>query len=241
MSTAMIAAASGMAAQQANLDVIAENLANADVAGFKAASATFAELTSRGEDGLGAARTGTQLSFEQGRVEKSGGAFDLAIDGPGFLVVSDANGRRAYTRDGSFARASDGSLRNANGWRLSGVRVPEDATGASVTERGEVVAQTPRGPETIGRLRLAEFSTPQGLARVEGALFRATAASGTMRLVVPGGDGPQIRFGMLEKSNVSIVASMMQILSAQRAYEADAKGVQAADEMQRIANNLSRG
>lgn len=241
MSTAMIAAASGMAAQQANLDVIAENLANADVAGFKAATATFRERTAEGGAGLGAVRTGTGLSFEQGKIEKSGGAFDVAIDGPGFLVVSDRDGRRAYTRDGSFARAADGTLRNANGWRLAGIRVPADATAVSVGDDGAVTAQTPDGTRALGRLRLAEFSAPSGLTRVEGALFRSTAQSGTMRLVVPGGDGPQIRFGMLEKSNVSIVASMMQILSAQRAYEADAKGVQAADEMQRIADNLSRG
>lgn len=242
MSTAMLAAASGMAAQQVNLDTIAENLANADVAGFKESSATFAEVLLPGEAGLGTAQTGTQIAFAQGKLERSGGAFDVAIDGPGFLIVCDGNGRRAYTRDGSFARAADGTLRNAQGWRLQGVRIPEDATGVDVGARGNVVAQTPRGPQTLGQIRLAEFAAPGGLRRLGGAMFGATRACGAMRLLVPGDDGgPAIRFGMLEKSNVSIVQSMMQILSAQRAYEANAKGVQAADEMLRIADNLSRG
>lgn len=242
MSTAMLAAASGMAAQQTNLDTIAQNLANADVAGFKESNATFAEVLSPGEAGLGTMQTGTRVAFEQGTIERSGGAFDIAIDGPGFLVVTDGDGRRAYTRDGSFARAADGTLRNAQGWRLDGVRVPDDATGVAVGTRGDVVAQTPRGPQTLGHLRLAEFAVPAGLQRVGGAMFRATSASGAMHLLVPGaGGGPSLRFGMLEKSNVSIVQSMMQILAAQRAYEANAKGVQAADEMLRIADNLSRG
>ena len=242
MSTAMLAAASGMTAQQTNLDTIAENLANADVAGFKASSATFAEVLAPGEAGLGTVQTGTRVAFEQGKLERSGGAFDIAIDGPGFLVVSDGDGRRAYTRDGSFARSPDGTLRNAQGWRLQGVRIPEDATAVDVGARGEVVAQTARGPQTLGHLRLAEFAAPAGLQRVGGATFRATRACGAMHLLVPGGaNGPALRFGMLEKSTVSIVQSMMQILGAQRAYEANAKGVQAADEMLRIADNLSRG
>jgi flagellar basal-body rod protein FlgG len=242
MSTAMVAAASGMAAQQTNLDTIAENLANADVAGFKETSATFAEVLSPGEAGLGTMQTGTQVAFAQGKLERSGGVFDLAIDGPGFLVVSDANGRRAYTRDGSFARAADGTLRNAQGWNLQGIRIPEDATSVDVGERGNVIAHTPRGPQTLGQLRLAEFAAPEGLQHVGGAMFRATAACGAMHLLVPGtAGGPSLHFGMLEKSNVSIVQSMMDILSAQRAYEANAKGVQAADEMLRIADNLSRG
>ncbi len=238
----MIAAASGMTAQQTNLDTIAENLANADVAGFKESSPTFAEVVSPGEAGLGTAQTGTSVAFVQGKLERSSGAFDLAIDGPGFLVVTDGNGGRAYTRDGSFARAADGSLRNAQGWQLQGVRVPEDASSVNVGAHGEVSAQTPRGSRMLGHLRLAEFASPQGLRSIGGATFRATRACGAMHLLVPGSaDGPTVRFGMLEKSNVSIVQSMMQILSAQRAYEANAKGVQAADEMLRIADNLSRG
>lgn len=242
MNRALYAAASGMAAQQTNLDVIANNLANADVTGFKGASATFADVAAPGELGLGTRPTGARVRFEQGKIEKSGGAFDVAIDGPGFFVLRDAHGRRAYTRDGAFARTADGTLRNAQGYALDGIRISADATAVDVGVDGAVTASTPHGPQTAGRIRLATFAAPDGLQSVGGTMFRATPACGTMHLLVPGSDGgPAVRFGMLEKSNVNIVDAMMQILAAQRAYEANAKGVQAADEMMRIADNLNRG
>jgi flagellar basal-body rod protein FlgG len=242
MNRALYASASGMAAQQMNLDTISDNLANADVAGFKGATMAFAEIAAPGETGLGTQPLGARTIFAQGKLEKSGGAFDVAIDGPGFFVLDDGHGSRAYTRDGEFARAADGSLRNAQGWQLAGVRIPPDALSVSVNERGNVVAATPRGRQTVGHLSLAEFAAPDGLAHIGGTIFRATPACGAMHLVVPGAtDGPSVKFGMLERSNVSIVEAMMQILSAQRAYEANAKGVQAADEMMRIADNLTRG
>jgi flagellar basal-body rod protein FlgG len=241
MNRALYAAASGMAAQQMNLDVIADNLANADVAGFKGATAAFTDVAAPGETGLGTTPLGTHVLFEQGKLEKSGGAFDLAIDGPGFFAVSDDNGRHAYTRDGAFSRASDGTLRNAHGWRLNGVHIPSDALSVHVDQRGKITAQTSHGSRALGQIRLAEFAAPDALERIGGTLFRATPDSGAMHLVTPGSEhGPAIQFGMLEHSNVSIVEAMMQILAAQRAYEANAKGVQAADELMRIADNLSR-
>jgi flagellar basal-body rod protein FlgG len=219
---ALYAAATGMAAQQQNLDVVADNLANADVAGFKRASAVFAAM---GDD-LGTAPAGLRRSFEQGKLEKTGGPCDLAIDGPGFFRV-ERDGRAGFTRAGSFARASDGSLRTADGWALRDVRVPADARSLDVR------------PD--GRVELRKFDAPERLRPLGSALFGATPAAGKERLLRPGGArGPAIAFGTLERSNVSIVESMMAILTAQRAYEANAKGVQAADEMQRIANNLHR-
>jgi flagellar basal-body rod protein FlgG len=243
MNRALFAAASGMAAQQTNLDVIADNLANADVAGFKGATAAFGDVAAPGEIGLGTASLGTRVSFSQGKLEKSGGAFDIAIEGPGFFVLRDSTGvHRAYTRDGQFARAADGTLRNAQGYTLEGVRIPEDALAVEVDARGTVMARLAHGTRECGRLRLAEFAAPDGLESIGGTLFRSSPACGRMQLLVPGSDGgPSLRFGMLEKSNVSIVEAMMQILAAQRAYEANAKGVQAADEMMRIADNLTRG
>jgi len=112
----MYAAASGMAAQQQNLDIVADNLANADVAGFKAAQATFAAIGGNAQ--LGTAATGVREIFAQGRLLKSGGPFDVAIDGAGFFTVT-REGERAYTRAGSFSRAADGSLRNPDGWTLA--------------------------------------------------------------------------------------------------------------------------
>lgn len=242
MDRALYAAATGMAAQQRNLDVVSDNLANADVAGFKGSVATFEVLAAPGERGVGTAVTGQHAIFTQGKLMKSPGAFDLAIDGPGFFTVADGKGRKGYTRDGAFSRAPDGSLRNAQGWRLDGIRIPEDALGARVESDGRLIVTTAGGKTTMGRVRLAEFAAPEALQSVGGTLFAATSASGRARTIEAGGpNAPQIRFGMLEQSNVSIVESMMEIMAAQRAYEANAKGVQAADEMLRIANNLQRG
>ncbi|MDQ2872629.1 MAG: flagellar hook-basal body protein [Candidatus Eremiobacteraeota bacterium] len=242
MNRALFAAATGMAAQQQNLDVIANNLANANVIGFKGGSAAFAEIAAPGQIGLGTQSLGVHAVLEQGKLMKSGGPFDLAIDGPGFFEVTDGRGHRAYTRDGEFARASDGTLRNAQGWRLEGVRIPNSALSADVAENGSVTVQLSKGKRSAGTIKVAEFAAPERLASLGGALFAQTAQSGKARLIEAGASGgPKIKFGMLEQSNVSIVEAMMEILSAQRAYEANAKGVQAADEMMRIADNLTRG
>jgi flagellar basal-body rod protein FlgG len=241
MDRALFTAASGMAAQQRNLETIADNLANAGVVGFKGSAQRFAELIARGS-GVGTVALGPQVFFKQGKLARSAGPFDLAIDGPGFFIVVDAHGRRCYTRDGEFSRAADGTLRNSRDLRLDGIRIPADALGASAASDGTVNATFSKGAHAIGRIRLAEFPAPERLRCVDGALFEATRESGDPRTVVSGGDdGPKLRFGMLEESNVTIIDAMMQILTAQRAYEANAKGVQAADEMLRIANNLQRG
>jgi flagellar basal-body rod protein FlgG len=231
-----------MAAQQRELEIVSENLSNADVAGFKGAAAAFCDIAAPDGGSMGTAQTGTHTMFAQGKLMHSGGPFDLAIDGPGFFAISGNRGRRAFTRDGEFSRASDGTLRNAQGWRLDGVRIPGDALSASVSEDGTVTAKTAKGTTPCGRIRLAEFAAPEFLQSTGGTLFYETHASGKMRLIDPGAPGgPAVKFGMLEKSNVTIIEAMMQILAAQRAYEANAKGVQAADEMMRIANNLQRG
>jgi flagellar basal-body rod protein FlgG len=236
----MYAAASGMAAQQTNLDIIADNLANADVAGFKSAAASFTDVNAGGTLGLGTASLGRHVVFEQGKLMKSGGPFDLAIDGPGFFAV-EKNGRVAYTRAGEFTRAADGSVRNADGWALRGVRLPADAVRAEVAPDGRIRIDTPAASGRIaGHITLATFNAPERLTPLGGTLFAAGDASGAAHRLNAGAGRTTIAFGMLEKSNVSIVESMMQILTAQRAYEANAKGVQAADEMMRIANNLHR-
>jgi flagellar basal-body rod protein FlgG len=236
---ALYAAASGMAAQQQNLDVIASNLANADVVAFKNAQAAFAPVGPNAM--LGTASTGVRQIFTQGKLEKSGGPFDVAIDGAGFFVV-ERDGVRGYTRAGMFARAADGSLRNADGWTLRGVRIAANAQNLAVAPDGRVTADEGKvTAASAGRIALAAFTAPEKLRLVDATVFVATPGSGPARSLAAGGDRqPKIAFGMLEKSNVSIVESMMAILAAQRAYEANSKGVQAADEMLRIANNLHR-
>jgi flagellar basal-body rod protein FlgG len=242
MDRALFAAASGMAAQQQTLETIAENLANADVVGFKGSTQRFAELVAPGEGGLGTVALGAQVLFAQGKLARSGGPFDLAIEGPGFFSLVDDRGKRVYTRDGTFSRAADGTLCNVQDQRLTGVRIPADALSVTVADDGSVRATFAGGTRTVGHVRLAVFPAPDRLRSIGGTLFEATPESGAPRLVTPGAqDGPKLHFGMLEQSNVTIVDAMMQILTAQRAYEANAKGVQAADEMLRIANNLQRG
>jgi flagellar basal-body rod protein FlgG len=236
----MYAAASGMSAQQTNLEIIADNLANADVAGFKGAAASFGDVNAGGTIGLGTAVLGRHPIFEQGKLMKSGGPFDLAIDGAGFFRV-EKNGATAYTRAGEFARAADGKLRNADGWALRGVRIPADALSATVARDGGVFVDTATiQHHAVGHIKLTAFRAPEQLHPLGGTIFAQTPGSGPPREFGPGEGRSTIAFGMLEKSNVSIVESMMQILTAQRAYEANAKGVQAADEMLRIANNLHR-
>ena len=238
----MYAAASGMSAQQTNLEVIADNLANADVAGFKQVASTFIDVNAGGTLGLGTATAGKHAVFSQGKLMHSGGPFDVAIDGTGFFRV-ERNGVRGYTRNGEFARVADGTLRNTDGWQLRDVRIPSDALAVRVAKDGTVTVDTAdRANRTIARMRLAAFASPEGLRALGGTVFAATSDSGPEQRIDPGHDnGPTIAFNTLERSNVSIVESMMQILTAQRAYEANAKGVQAADEMQRIANNINRG
>ena len=235
----MYASASGMSAQQTNLEVIADNLANADVAGFKATTARFTDVRAGGTLGLGTANAGRHAVFTQGKLMHGGGPFDIAIDGAGFFRV-ERDGTAAYTRNGEFTRAADGSLRTADGWRLRDVMIPANALGASVASDGRVTIDTAgRTNVALARIRLATFAAPESLRSLGGTVFAATHESGAAHTIEPGGS-VRLAFGMLEKSNVSVIESMMQILTAQRSYEANAKGVQAADEMQRIANNLHR-
>ena len=174
MNRALFAAASGMAAQQQSLDVIADNLANADVPGFKGKTAQF--VTLGGNASLGTASAGTRFVFEQGKLMKSGGPFDCAIDGPGFFVV-ERDGRTAYTRAGSFSRQSDGSLTTADGWRLHGVRIPQDVLSVHVEQNGDILADA-TARRTIGKIRLAAFDAPEGLRSLGTALFAPTRDSG---------------------------------------------------------------
>jgi len=241
MNRAMYAAASGMAAQQTNLEIVADNLANADVAGFKGMAASFADVRAGGTLGLGTTTLGRHPLFEQGKLMKTGGPFDVAIEGAGFFIVHRGS-ERAYTRAGEFTRAPDGTLRNSAGWQLEGVRLPGDALAVRVERDGRVAIDSPAVKNRfVGALKLAYFPSPENLRPLGATLFAANARSGAAHRFSPGPEGGStIQFGMLEKSNVSIVEAMMQILGAQRAYEANAKGVQAADEMLRIANNLHR-
>jgi flagellar basal-body rod protein FlgG len=240
MNRAMYVAASGMAAEQSELDTITENLSNADVTAFKGAIA-HVRAFGAGDDAAGVAVDGQRRLFTQGKLVASGGPFDIALRGEGFFAVQRGK-EVAYTRDGSFTRNAEGQFINGAGWHLAGLRAEANARSLSVSPDGRVSAKTAHGESVIGRLRIAVFPSPERLRVLQPTLFAETCASGGALFLAPNPErGPSIAFGMLERSNVSIVESMMEIMKAQRAYEADAKGVQAADDMTRIANNLERG
>ncbi len=241
MNRAMFAAASGMAAQQTNLETIADNLANAELPGFKGSAETFAALTD-GQAGLGTVATGKHLVFEQGELQKAGGPFDIALDGAGFFTLKRPDGSFVYTRNGAFHRTPDGAVRNADGFSLVGVKIPPDALSVNVEPDGKTYVDTATLKHVFaGRIRPAVFAAPESLRVAGSNLFEATAQSGPPAFVnAASGAAPKVAFGMLERSNVSVVGAMMEILAAQRAYEANAKGVQAADEMLRVANNIQR-
>lgn len=236
MNRAMFEAASGMAAEETRLDAISENLANADTPGFKQSDVEFADALQ--------ARDGGEKSvvFKRGRFVASQGPFDVAIDGNGFFPVRREDGVTLYTRDGSFARAADGSLRTKDGAVLEGIKVPNNALDARVNPDGSVFVDTATAKNVrVGQIRVALFPTPEHLRTTDGVTFEATPAAGHVHLATPGtGSAGRLAFHELEKSNVSIMESMMEILAAQRAFEANAKGVQAADDMLRIANNIER-
>lgn len=237
MNRAMISAASGMSIEEANLEQISENVANSDNPAYKATDIWVAALDS----GLGARVGGTRLNLSQGKLEKSGGPFDLAISGPGFFKVTAPNGDPAYSRLGDFSRSPDGTMVNGQGCTLVGVKLPPNVQDVTVTPDGKILA-TINGNRNfqIGHITLATFTAPDRLEQggVKG-IFTATAASGPAKDLTPGGE-TKVSFGMLERSNISIVESMLSLLAAQRAYEADSKGVQSADEMLREANSLQK-
>lgn len=161
MSRAIYAAATGMAAQQRTLDVIANDLANADVPGFKSSVVRFASIGNT--QVLGTAERAVLPVFSQGKLEHSGGPLDIAIDGAGFFQV-ERDGERAYTRAGSFQRASDGSVRNADGWSLAGVHIPADALSVRVGNDGRVAVDLHGAKNLkVGEIKLAAFAAPERL------------------------------------------------------------------------------
>jgi flagellar basal-body rod protein FlgG len=244
MNRALAAGAAGMAHQQAILDSIGANLANIDTPGFRAVRTEFAALIAPDGSALGTSAVKSQTLFTQGRLEETSNPHDLAVDGSGFFAVTPASGGIAFTRAGNYAPDAHGRLRLPNGAILEGVRLPAGTTGIDVAADGSVRARVAGLAQAVwaGRIRLHDFVNPSALRLADDGLFYRTASAGEPSKGTPGTGGfGRIKQHFLERANVSVVDAMMSILSAQRAYEANAKTVQAADEMLRLANNLERG
>ena len=257
MNLSLYSAATGMEAQQLNLNTIANNLANVNTPGFKRSKIDFQDLlyqsprasgTDSGggnlvptgiEVGNGSRVAGTSKIFSQGQLTQTGEKYDMAIQGDGFFEVQRPDGTIGYTRAGSFKLNAQGQVVTVDGLPLlSGFQpIPPGATAVGVSENGEVTVQTASGSQSF-RLTMTRFANPSGLRSLGGNLYEETAASGAPESGSPGEAGyGRIIQGYTEASNVNIVEEMVNLIVAQRAYEINSKSIQTSDEMlQNIAN-----
>ncbi len=250
----------GMHAQQLNIDVIANNLANVSTTGFKKSKADFQDLlyqtmkvpgsqTSADTEsptgilvGLGVKAAAVTKIFTQGDLIMTENELDIAIEGRGFLQVELPNGNTTYTRAGALKRDSNGRLTNSDGYLIiPAITIPDGARQITISETGIVSAIIDDDTESteLGTLELASFTNNAGLSSIGRNLYEETSASGTATIGTPGDDG----FGTLlqtylEGSNVNIVEEMASMIVTQRAYEINSKTIQTSDEMMQTTNNL---
>jgi flagellar basal-body rod protein FlgG len=255
-------AATGMTAQQTNIDVISNNLANVNTVGFKASRVDFQDLLYQTisqpgaaateatqvptgiQVGLGVRYAAIQRMFSQGELRQTGNSLDLAIEGDGFLQIMLPDGRTAYTRDGALKLDGQGRLVNSDGNPLQpDITIPPDATHISIGSDGTVSVTVAGEAEAqqLGQISLAKFVNPAGLISLGRNLFMPTGASGDALAATPGTEGlGTLGQGFIEMSNVSIIEEMVNMIVAQRAYEVNSKSIQVADEMLSMANSLHR-
>lgn len=250
----------GMNAQQLNLDVIANNLANVSTTGFKKSRADFQDLMyqilrvpgsqssadtespSGIQVGLGVRPAAVQKLFTQGDLIQTGNELDVAIEGAGFYQVELPNGETAYTRAGAFKRDGDGRMTTSDGYPISpGITIPDGSRQITISETGIISAII--GDETtsteIGNIETVAFTNDGGLLAVGKNLFRETEASGTAQAGTPGDDGYGLLLqSFLEGSNVNIVEEMASMITTQRAYEINSKTIQTSDEMMQTTNQM---
>jgi len=251
--------ASGMQAQQQNVDAISNNLANVNTAGYKRSRIDFEDLLYRavpsgrdpsgqfaaaGRMGMGTAMAGSSKVFTVGDSKKTAEPLDLAINGQGFFEIALPDGNVAYTRNGAFRLDQDGTLVNQDGYALVGaIQVPPETTQVRIDSAGRVTATITgqRDPVELGQIHLANFTNPAGLSAIGDNLYQATDRAGEPIIGNPGenGTGGLVQ-GYLEGSNVRLIDEMVSLILAQRAYEINAKVVQASDELLSISNNLYR-
>jgi flagellar basal-body rod protein FlgG len=260
MIKALNTAATGMQAQQTNMDVISNNLANVNTTGFKKSRAEFEDLlyqtikepgTASGlnsispvgvQVGLGVRTAAVAKDFEGGSPKLTKNSLDLQIEGSGFFPVLLPNGQIAYTRDGSFKKDPAGRITDSNGNPVQPeIVIPPNASGVEITQSGSVQIATAENavPQTVGQMQLVNFVNPAGLKAIGRNLYMPSNGSGLPIQGQPGENGiGTIAQGQLEASNVNIVDEMVNMITAQRAYETNSKAVQAVDQMLQSVNNL---
>ena len=259
MLRAFSTAATGMTAQQTMLDVIANNLANVNTTGFKRSQINFQDLLyvkllepgtevasgiyapSGLEIGSGVRPASTVKVFTAGELQNTGKSLDIAITGEGFLQVTMPDGSIRYTRDGSLQTGPDGQLVTTTGYLLEpSITIPTDAVSVDIGKDGGVNVTDPSGTQSVvGNIELARFPNPSGLSSEGDNLLAENEASGTPLTGLPGENGfGSIQSGFLEKSNVQLVSELVNLITAQRAYEINSRAIVAGDEMLRTANSL---
>ncbi|MGJ3263788.1 flagellar basal-body rod protein FlgG [Salinarimonas rosea] len=257
---ALAIAATGMNAQQLNVEVIANNIANINTTAFKRARAEFTDLLYQTERlqgvpmrggeaaipeganlGLGVRTAAIRNLHMQGALSQTGNKLDLALDGRGWFQVQGPEGEILYTRAGSFNTNAEGQLVTMEGYLVDpAIQVPENTVEIVVNQSGQVFARVPdqQQLEDLGQLTLANFANETGLEPMGGNLYRETEASGQPVVGVPADPGyAKIHQGYLEASNVDPVKEITQLISAQRAYEMNSKVIQAADQMASTVTN----
>jgi flagellar basal-body rod protein FlgG len=258
---ALTTAATGMQAQQLNVEVIANNIANMNTTGFKRQRAEFQDLLYQNVERMGVTSsdagtivpTGVQVGAgvksgsvyritEQGGLSQSANPYDVAIQGDGYFIVQLPDGRDAYTRAGNFSLSAEGQLVTEDGFVVApGISVPTDAVGVSINRQGTIQAIMADGsaPQDVGQIELARFVNPAGLDAQGGNLFLETPASGTANRGQPASTGfGSLQQGFLETSNVNAVTEISSLITAQRAYEMNSKVITATDEMLRTTSSM---
>jgi len=263
MIRALFSAASGMAAQQLNVDNIANNLANANTGGYKTRRVQFQDLLYQNmlqpgasasqqtvlpaglQLGLGTRPSSNEIIFTQGNFSETDNPLDVVIQGRGFFQVMQPNGQLAYTRDGEFQLDQNGNVVTASGNPVQPqITIPASALSITIAADGTVTYTQPNQTtaQIAGQIQLANFQNPAGLNTIGGNLYTPTQASGEPTLGSPGGaEGlGALQQGYTEQSNVSVVQEFINLIVSQRAYEANSKVVKAADEMYQTINNLTQ-
>lgn len=253
-------AATGMKAQQTNMDVIANNIANVSTNGFKKGRAEFEDLmyqtikepgAATGANansptgvqvGLGTKTSAVQKDFDQGSAKITRNPLDIEIEGSGFFPVQMPNGQIAYTRDGAFKKGADGRVQDRNGNVLQPeIVIPPNSTAIEISSDGQVSITVDQAtlPQNIGQIQLVNFVNPAGLKNIGQNLFLPSNSSGIPQQGNPGQTGlGNLAQGQIEASNVNIVDEMVNMITAQRAYETNSKVIQASDQMLQAINAL---
>ena len=254
-------AGTGMQAQQTNVEVISNNIANETTTGFKRRRAEFQDLIyqnlrrvgatssdsgsvvpSGAQVGLGVKTAAIYRITEQGNLQQTSNSLDLAVQGNGYFQVTTPSGDTAYTRDGTFALSPDGTIVTADGYVVQpGITIPSNAQSVTINGAGQVQVTTAgaTAPTTVGQLQLAVFPNEAGMEAQGNNLFTQTAASGNAVQGAPSAPGfGSVQQGFVETSNVNVVTEITDLITAQRAYEMNSKVITTSDQMMSTLTNL---